>query len=58
MLSSFSLMIVSRHLGRGGSRTARYDCVFTHFSEGDVLRLRDLAVKEVPRELGVDAVKL
>ncbi|MEI6449659.1 MAG: hypothetical protein WCP98_06875 [Actinomycetes bacterium] len=40
------------------SRTARYDCVFTHFSEGDVLRLRDLAVKEVPRELGVDAVKL
>ena len=51
-------MCIRDRILHDASRTARYDCVFTHFSEGDVLRLRDLAVKEVPRELGVDAVKL
>ena len=40
------------------SRTARYDCAFGKFSESDVLRLRDLAAKEVPRALGVDVIKL
>jgi hypothetical protein len=39
------------------SRTARYDCSFAHFSVGDVLRLRDIAAKELPRALSVDFVK-
>jgi len=40
------------------SRLARYDCAFRAFKESDVLRLRDIAAKEIPRALQLDALTM
>ena len=40
------------------SRLARYDCAFRAFKESDVLRLRDIAAREIPRALRLDALTM
>jgi len=40
------------------SRTARYDCGYQRLSERDVLRCEDLALRIMPRQLGVNVVHI